>query len=58
VEDISDLFNQQGNKGKESERFYLAMDKSNDTGDTAQLLIIVIHGIKESYAVVLKVCMA
>jgi hypothetical protein len=37
----SDLRNQLQNKAKEFESFGLAMDKSNDTGDIAQLLIVI-----------------
>jgi hypothetical protein len=42
VEDISsDLLNQLRNKSKEFESFCLALDESNDTKNSAQLLIVI-----------------
>jgi len=52
IEDISsDLRNQLRNKAKEFESFCLALDESNDTNETSQLLII-IRGITESFDVI------
>jgi hypothetical protein len=42
VEDIgSELLNQLRNKAKEFANFCLALNESNDTSDTTQLLIII-----------------
>jgi hypothetical protein len=52
MEDISsDLRSQLRNKTKEFESFCLALDESNVTNETSQLLII-IRGITESFDVI------
>jgi hypothetical protein len=49
--ELSQLLNQLRNKAKEYESFSLAPEGSNDTSDTAQLLIV-IPGKREYFEVV------